>query len=239
MNQSTSATGNDICDTDTSWTELVYYEVDEPAEASTDLFAEAMSDKPCKRNYTMPEYMAAETIQQTYKRYMAYRSAQKMKRITSVQKVVLAMAADTIKNTFRKCRLRHKEALKEQREIKVRFDQDIGPEFTLIDEPEQKSTRESLSDPHFIEVTEVTCLNLSKINWDSENDPYVEFVCNEWSCTTPIRWEGGSAVTWVHPGILIPVDYAADCMTVLINGNIVHTLKYPYSPYIKSKFFCT
>ena len=153
----------------TSWAELLYYEVDEPPEVSTDMIFETMkTDSPRlnRRNYTMPEYMAAEIIQLAYKRYRAYKTATRMKRISSVEQIVLTMAANTIKNTFKNCQIRRKRIGKLRKE-QIEYS---NATFDFVEElplSAPRLTRKSAPagsfNSHFIEVTEISCTNLRYI----------------------------------------------------------------------------
>ncbi len=52
-------------------------------------------------NPTIVEYLAAEIIQHAFRRYLACKPAIKIKRISSSEKVVMNLAADTIIRSFR------------------------------------------------------------------------------------------------------------------------------------------
>ena len=50
----------------------------------------------------MVMHLAAETIQEAYRRYRACKPAVKLRRCSSYENIVVNLAADTIKNSFKR-----------------------------------------------------------------------------------------------------------------------------------------
>ena len=110
-----------------------------------------------KANYSIPEYMAAETIQQAYKRYKACAGAIKMKRINSVEKLVMNIAADTIKKSFLS-----RKRIKDKKRLPF-------PAFKIDDDKNNSNnptenqviaSQMDLSPESFIEILEIKCSDL-------------------------------------------------------------------------------
>jgi len=82
----------------------VHYNVEEPDFAEIDI-PEVEIESNKRTNGTISDmalYMAAESIQQAYKRYKDCKPAVRMKRITSRENFVVNVAADVIKNSIRR-----------------------------------------------------------------------------------------------------------------------------------------
>ena len=101
---------------DWEWTNLTNYEVEEPLEQSLDgrssprgTQTAAAAAAAAASSYTIPQYMAAETIQQAWRNHenhKAFKSTlqQRMQRISSTEQLVMEIAADIIKKKFQSYR---------------------------------------------------------------------------------------------------------------------------------------